>query len=82
MKLNPVIVTGRNTGRAIVQEADRRRSEVIILGTVRKRRIADRVFGSTVDYILQHAPCEVLVNLAPRDYPTEGSGDDDVAAGD
>ncbi len=82
VKLTPVIVTARNTGRAIVQEADRRRSEVIILGTVRKRRIADRVFGSTVDYILQHAPCEVLVNLAPRDYPTEGSGDDDVAAGD
>jgi nucleotide-binding universal stress UspA family protein len=78
VKLTPVIVTARNTGRAIVDEADRRRSEVIILGTVRKRRIADRVFGTTVDYVLQHAPCEVLVNLVPRDYPTEGSGDDSL----
>jgi APA family basic amino acid/polyamine antiporter len=78
VKLTPVIVTARNTGRAIVDEADKRRSEVIILGTVRKRRIADRVFGTTVDYVLQHAPCEVLVNLVPRDYPTEGSGDDSL----
>jgi basic amino acid/polyamine antiporter, APA family len=78
VQLTPVVVTARNTGRAIVDEADRRRSEVIVLGAVRKRRIADRVFGTTVDYVLQHAPCEVLVNLVPRDYPTEGSGDDAV----
>ncbi len=77
VRVTPVVVTARNTGRAIVEEAERRRSEVIILGAVRKRRIADRVFGSTVDYVLQHAPCEVLVNLVPRDYPTEGSGDVD-----
>jgi len=51
------------------------------MGTARKRRIADRVFGSTVDYVLRNAPCEVLVNLVPRGYPTEGSGDeDDLAA--
>jgi len=81
VKLTPIVVTARNTGRAIVEEAERRRSEVIILGTVRKRRIADRVFGSTVDYVLQHAPCEVLVNLVPRDYPTEGSGDEDAGRG-
>ncbi|HQJ97237.1 MAG TPA: amino acid permease [Thermoleophilia bacterium] len=81
VKLNPVIVTTRNTGRAIVEEAQKRRSEVIIMGTARKRRIADRVFGSTVDYVLRNAPCEVLVNLVPRGYPTEGSGDeDDLAA--
>jgi nucleotide-binding universal stress UspA family protein len=75
VKFTPVVVTARNAGRAIVDEAERRRSEVIILGSVKKRRVADRVFGRTVDYVLQHAPCEVLVNLVPRDYPTEGSAD-------
>ena len=30
------------------------------------------MFGGTVDYVLEHAPCEVLVNLVPREYPTEG----------
>jgi nucleotide-binding universal stress UspA family protein len=78
VRLTPVVVTGRGTGRAIVEEAARRHSEVIILGAVHKRRIADRVFGTTVDYVLKNAPCEVLVNLVPRDYPTDGSGEDDA----
>jgi APA family basic amino acid/polyamine antiporter len=77
VRFTPVVITARQAGRAIVEEAERRRSEVIILGTMRKRRIADRVFGRTVDYVLDHAPCEVLLNLVPKDYPTEGSAETD-----
>ena len=73
---DPIIVTARHAGRAIVQEAAERRSEVIILGTVKKRRIADRAFGSTVDHVIDHAPCEVLLNLVPRDYRTDGASDE------
>jgi nucleotide-binding universal stress UspA family protein len=67
------VVTARQAGRAIVEEAATRRSEVIMLGTTRKRRIGNLVFGRTSDYVLDHAPCEVLLNLVPKDYPTEGS---------
>lgn len=73
VKFTPLVVTARHAGRAIVDVATQRRSEVIILGTVRKRRVADRIFGRTTDYVLDNAPCEVLLNLVPRDYPTEGS---------
>ena len=69
------VVSARQAGRAIVEEAERRRSEVIIVGTARKRRVADRAFGRTVDYVLDHAPCEVLLNLVPKEYPTGGTGD-------
>jgi hypothetical protein len=31
------------------------------------------VFGRTTDYVIDNAPCEVLLNLVPKDYPTEGS---------
>jgi len=79
IEMRPVVVTARAAGKAIVAEATTRRSEVIILGTHRKRRIADRVFGGTVDYVLQHAPCEVLVNLVPREYPTEGFVESEAA---
>ncbi len=75
VKFTPIVITSRQAGRSIVEEAAARCSEVVILGSVKKRRIADRVFGRTVDYVLQHAPCEVIVNLVPRDYPTEGSAD-------
>lgn len=73
VKFTPHVVTARQAGRAIVEEAANRRSEVIILGTTRKRRIGNLVFGRTSDFVLDHAPCEVLLNLVPKDYPTEGS---------
>ena len=73
VKFTPHVVTARAAGKAIVEEAEQRRSEVIILGLARKRRIAGGVFGRTVDYVLEHAPCEVILNLVPKDYPTQGS---------
>jgi len=75
VKFTPVVITARSAGRAIVEEAERQRSDVIIMGTMRKRRIADRVFGRTTDYVVDHAPCEVLLNIVPKGYPSEGSGE-------
>ncbi len=73
VKFTPHVVTARQAGRAIVDEASGQRSEVIIVGTTRKRRIGNRTFGRTTDFVLDNAPCEVLLNLVPKDYPTEGS---------
>jgi nucleotide-binding universal stress UspA family protein len=58
---------GRSAGEAIVQEAKRARSEIIVLSAPRKQRASRRapVFGSTVDYVLKHAPCRVMVAAAP-----------------
>ena len=52
----------RSAGPAIVAEAAARHSEIIVLGAPRGRLTAHQaaVFGSTVDYILKHAPCRVL----------------------
>lgn len=74
VKFRPHIVPARQAGRAICDMAAELRSEVIILGTMRKRRIGDRVFGRTSDYVLDHAPCEVILNLVPSSYPVDGSG--------
>jgi APA family basic amino acid/polyamine antiporter len=73
VKFTPHVVTARQAGKAIVDEAVERRSEVIILGTTRKRRIGNLVFGRTADFVLDHAQCEVLLDLVPKGYPTMGS---------
>jgi hypothetical protein len=36
-------------------------AEVIMMGVARKRRLGERIFGSTVDYVLRHAPCRVVI---------------------
>jgi basic amino acid/polyamine antiporter, APA family len=53
----------RSAGPAIVAEAEARQSEIIVLGSPRKRLTSAQsaVFGSTVDYVLKHSPCRVLV---------------------
>jgi len=66
VKVTPHVVTARSAGRAIVEEAIARRSEVIVLGSQGKRRVANRVFGSTIDYVLSNLPCEAIINVIPR----------------
>lgn len=73
VEFTPHVVTARQAGRAIVDEAVRQRSEVIMLGTARRRRIGERVFGRTLDYVLDYAPCEVLLSIVTQEHPTEGS---------
>ncbi|HET6475337.1 MAG TPA: amino acid permease [Thermoleophilia bacterium] len=81
IKTTPVIVTARSAGRAIVEEAIARRSEVIILGSQGKRRIADKVFGRTIDYVLDHLPCEAIINVIPRELLSGGAARDAGADG-
>ena len=45
VEMTPIVVTARAAGRAIVDEAKERRSEVMILGATRKRRFTERAFG-------------------------------------
>jgi APA family basic amino acid/polyamine antiporter len=53
------VVRARQAGRAIVEEADRRVTEVVVLGA--RRGGYKTIFGSTVEYVLKHAPCRVMV---------------------
>jgi basic amino acid/polyamine antiporter, APA family len=58
------LVRVRNAGRAIVDEAARRHAEIIVMGGPRRVRLqAGRraIFGDTVDFVLKHAPCRVMV---------------------
>ncbi len=57
------LVRARHAGQAIVEEARHRGTEIIVLGSPRKAltRAQRAVFGRTVDYVLRHAPCRVMV---------------------
>jgi APA family basic amino acid/polyamine antiporter len=54
------LVRARSAGRAIVDEADRRVAEIIVMGAPRTRR-GRGVFSDTVDFVLKHAPSRVMV---------------------
>jgi len=56
----------RSAARAIVAEAEARDAEIIVIGSPRRRLTATQaaVLGKTVDYVLKHAPCRVLVTAS------------------
>ena len=54
------LLRARHAGRAIVDEAVRRHSEIIVMGAPRAGR-GRAVFSDTVDFVLKHAPCRVMV---------------------
>jgi nucleotide-binding universal stress UspA family protein len=59
-------VRTRHAGRALVDEANARGSEVIVLGSPGRSPRAAHLFGRTVDYALRHATCKVMVGATPE----------------
>jgi APA family basic amino acid/polyamine antiporter len=59
------IVRARNVGAAIVEEANRRGAEVIVIPTGQRERAGERLFGRVADHVLRNARCRVMVGAAP-----------------
>ena len=59
----PRLVRARSAGAAIVREAERRATEIVVIGAPRKdlTRGKRAIFGRTVDFVLKNASCRVLV---------------------
>jgi basic amino acid/polyamine antiporter, APA family len=59
-------VRARSIGQAIVEEAERRGVDLIVLGSSPRWRRQSRFFSPTVEYVLRKAPCEVLIVAFPQ----------------
>jgi APA family basic amino acid/polyamine antiporter len=59
-------VRARSIGKAIVAAARERDVDLIVLGSAPRWRRQSRFFSPTVEYVLQQAPCEVLVVAFPQ----------------
>ena len=66
VRVEPVTVRARSIGQAIVEEAARRGSDLIVLGSAPRWRRQSAFFSPTVDYVLRNAPCDVLVVAFPQ----------------
>src|SRR6266851_2252250 len=55
------LVQARDTGPAIVGEAEEWKADLIVMGLPYKRRFGDFNLGKTVPYVLKNAPCRVLL---------------------
>lgn len=68
------IVRARAIGEAIVEEAKVQEADLIVMGSAPRWRRQSRFFSPTVDYVLRHAPCEVMVIAYPQGLLEEEAG--------
>jgi nucleotide-binding universal stress UspA family protein len=65
-RLETTLLQARDVGAALVDEAVALRADLIVVGLpFRKKFGGDFAIGRTVPYVLQNAPCEVLVVREP-----------------
>ena len=72
-------VRARSIGDAIVGEARRRGTDLIVVGSAPRWRRQSRFFSPTVEYVLRKAPCEVLVVAFPEGVMEEDGMDEAVS---
>ena len=60
-RLEPELLQARAAGAAIVDEADARNCDLIIVGLPYKREHGSFCMGDTVPYVLEHSPVPVWV---------------------
>jgi nucleotide-binding universal stress UspA family protein len=65
LHVEAALLQARDVGPAVVREAIDKRVEIIILALSYKRRYGVFSLGSAVPYILNHAPCRVVVLREP-----------------
>jgi basic amino acid/polyamine antiporter, APA family len=58
------VVRARVAGEAIVEEAEQCQTDLVVMRAPRSGR-RWRLFGKTVDYVLKHASCRVMVDAPP-----------------
>jgi APA family basic amino acid/polyamine antiporter len=63
-------VRARSIGQAIVEQAAKLNSDLIVLGSSPRWRRQSRFFSPTVEYVLKKAPCEVLIVAFPQSVLT------------
>lgn len=64
-RVHAQLLQARYAGPAIVLEAEDRQMDLIILGVAYRRRLGSSTLGSTPTYILEHAPCQVILWREP-----------------
>jgi nucleotide-binding universal stress UspA family protein len=66
LQITTDLLQAREAGPAILEESKQRGIDLIILGYNRRRRFGERLIrATTLEYVVRHAPCQVLLSVSP-----------------
>ncbi|MDE2841882.1 MAG: universal stress protein [Chloroflexota bacterium] len=64
-KVEASMIAARNAGPALVLEAETRSVDLLVVGLPYREGVVPVSVGSTADFILKNAPCQVIVSREP-----------------
>jgi APA family basic amino acid/polyamine antiporter len=67
------VIRARSIGEAIVEKAREDEVDLVVLGSAPRWRRQSRFFSPTVDHVLRHAPCQVMVVAYPEGVLEDGA---------
>jgi APA family basic amino acid/polyamine antiporter len=67
------VIRARSIGEAIVEKAREDDVDLVVLGSAPRWRRQSRFFSPTVDHVLRHAPCQVMVVAYPEGVLEDGA---------
>ena len=62
-------LVGRNAGRVLLSVIEEEEADHVMMGWGGTRRRRDAIFGSTLDPVIERAPCEVTLATNPTETP-------------
>ena len=65
-RLHTDLLQAREVGPAILEEINEKGIGVVVLSYPRRRGFGEDALGATVDYVVKHATCRVVVNVPPE----------------
>ena len=73
-RVSASMIAARNAGPAIVLEADSREIDLLVIGVPNGKTVSPVAVGSTADFILKRAPCQVILSREPSPYQNGARG--------
>ncbi len=65
-RIHTDLLQAREIGPAILEEINVKGIDVVVLGYPRHRGFGDASLGATVEYVVKHAACRVVINVPPE----------------
>jgi nucleotide-binding universal stress UspA family protein len=66
LEIKTELLQAREAAPAILEEAKQKGVDLIILGYNRRRRFGERLLkATTLEYVVRHASCQVLLSVSP-----------------